>query len=68
MTKRKQRRAHAAWSAQTRAISREAARGLALVIVELLPQAFTAATWRLAAAGFAAGAALMLALSAVLGV
>lgn len=40
----------------------------ALVVTELLPQAFTAATWRSALAGFAAGAALMLALSAVLGV
>ncbi len=41
---------------------------LALVVVELLPQAFTPATWRSALAGFTAGAALMLALSAVLGV
>jgi ZIP family zinc transporter len=41
---------------------------LALVVVELVPQAFTRATWRAAAAGAAAGAAVMLALSAVLGV
>lgn len=41
---------------------------LALVVAELLPQAFTPATWRSALAGFAAGAALMLALSSVLGV
>ena len=41
---------------------------LALVVAELLPQAFTAATWRSALAGFGAGAALMLSLSAVLGV
>jgi len=41
---------------------------LALVVAELLPQAFTATAWRSALAGFAAGAALMLALSSVLGV
>ena len=41
---------------------------LALVIVELVPQAFTRATWRAAAAGAVAGAAVMVALSAVLGV
>jgi zinc transporter, ZIP family len=41
---------------------------LALVALELMPQAFTARTWRSAAAGTAAGAALMLALSAVIGV
>jgi ZIP family zinc transporter len=41
---------------------------LALVVAELLPQAFTSATWRPALAGFAAGAALMLVLSATIGV
>jgi zinc transporter, ZIP family len=41
---------------------------LALVVVEILPQAFTRTTWRQATAGAAVGAALMLALSAVLGV
>ena len=41
---------------------------LALVVAELLPQAFTPATWRAALAGFGAGAALMLALSFALGV
>ena len=41
---------------------------LALVVAELLPQAFTPGTWRSALAGFAAGAALMLVLSALLGV
>lgn len=41
---------------------------LALVVAELLPQAFTPATWRSALAGFAAGATLMLALSSILGV
>ena len=41
---------------------------LALIVVELIPQAFTRATWRSAAAGALAGAALMLALSALLGV
>ena len=41
---------------------------LALVLLELVPQAFTARTWRSALAGAALGAALMLALSAVLGV
>ena len=41
---------------------------LALVAAELLPQAFTRSTWRSALAGFAGGAALMLALSALLGV
>ncbi len=41
---------------------------LALIAVELVPQAFTRRTWRGAAAGTAAGALLMLALSAALGV
>ena len=41
---------------------------LALVMAELVPQAFTTATWPRAAIGTAAGAAVMLALSAVLGV
>jgi ZIP family zinc transporter len=41
---------------------------LALVTVELVPQAFKASTWRGAALGTAGGAALMLALSAALGV
>jgi ZIP family zinc transporter len=41
---------------------------LALIAFELGPQAFTARTWRLALAGTAGGAALMLALSAVIGV
>jgi zinc transporter, ZIP family len=41
---------------------------LALVVLELVPQAFTPKTWRSAAAGAAVGAALMLALSAVIGV
>ena len=41
---------------------------LALIVVELIPQAFTARTWRSAVAGTAAGAALMLALSVLLGV
>ena len=41
---------------------------LALVVVELVPQAFTRQTWRGAAAGASAGAVLMLALSAALGV
>lgn len=41
---------------------------LALVVLELVPQAFTRRTWRMALAGAAAGAALMLALSAVIGV
>jgi ZIP family zinc transporter len=41
---------------------------LALVLVELVPQAFGSATWRGAAAGTAIGSAIMLALSAALGV
>lgn len=41
---------------------------LALVVAELLPQAFRPATWRAALAGFTAGAALMLVLSFALGV
>ena len=41
---------------------------LSLVAVELVPQAFRPATWRSAAGGAVAGAALMLALTAVLGV
>ena len=41
---------------------------LAGVAVELVPQAFTRATWRSALLGTAAGAAIMLALSALLGV
>jgi ZIP family zinc transporter len=41
---------------------------LALVALELVPQAFTARTWRSALAGVAGGAALMLALSAAIGV
>jgi ZIP family zinc transporter len=41
---------------------------LALVVVELVPQAFTRRTWRSAAAGVAGGAAVMLALSALVGV
>jgi hypothetical protein len=41
---------------------------LALVVLELIPQAFTARTWRSAAAGAAVGAGLMLALSALIGV
>ena len=41
---------------------------LALVALELVPQAFTARTWRSAAAGTAVGSALMLALSALIGV
>jgi ZIP family zinc transporter len=41
---------------------------LALVVVELVPQAFRPTTWRGAAAGTAAGGAIMLALSAALGV
>ena len=41
---------------------------LSLVIVEIVPQAFTRATWRDATAGAVVGAALMLALSAALGV
>jgi ZIP family zinc transporter len=41
---------------------------LALVVAELLPQAFTPTTWRSALAGFAGGAVLMLALSSLLGV
>lgn len=41
---------------------------LALVLLELVPQAFTARTWRMALAGAAGGAAVMLALSAAIGV
>ena len=41
---------------------------LALVALELVPQAFTARTWRSALAGAAAGAVAMLALSAAAGV
>jgi hypothetical protein len=41
---------------------------LALVVLELAPQAFTRRTWRSAAAGAIGGAALMLALSALIGV
>jgi ZIP family zinc transporter len=41
---------------------------LALVALELVPQAFTARTWPMALAGAGAGAALMLALSALIGV
>ena len=41
---------------------------LALVALELVPQAFTRRTWRSASAGAAAGAAAMLALSALVGV
>jgi zinc transporter, ZIP family len=41
---------------------------LALVMAELVPQAFTTPTWQRAAIGTAVGAAVMLALSAVLGV
>lgn len=41
---------------------------LALVVLELVPQAFTRRTWRMALAGTAVGAALMLALSALIGV
>lgn len=41
---------------------------LALVAVDLVPQSFTREGWRLATAGALAGAGLMLALSAVLGV
>jgi ZIP family zinc transporter len=41
---------------------------LALVAVELVPQAFTRRTWQAATAGAVAGAAVMLALSALVGV
>jgi zinc transporter, ZIP family len=41
---------------------------LALIVLELVPQAFTVRTWRSALAGAAAGAALMLGLSAAIGV
>jgi ZIP family zinc transporter len=41
---------------------------LTLVAVELVPQAFTRVTWRAATVGAAAGAALMLGLSALIGV
>jgi ZIP family zinc transporter len=41
---------------------------LALVLVELVPQAFTSESWRRASAGVIAGGVVMLALSAVLGV
>ena len=41
---------------------------LALIALELVPQAFTARTWTLALAGTAGGAGVMLALSAAIGV
>jgi ZIP family zinc transporter len=41
---------------------------LALVLIELVPSAFTASGWRRAALGTAAGGAVMIALSALLGV
>jgi zinc transporter, ZIP family len=41
---------------------------LALVAVELVPQAFTRRTWPMALAGAAAGAGVMIALSALIGV
>ena len=41
---------------------------LALIAVDLVPQAFKATTWRSALGGAAAGSALMLSLSALLGV
>ena len=41
---------------------------LALVAVELVPQAFRRSTWRSATAGALAGASLMMALSLLLGV
>lgn len=41
---------------------------LLLVAIELVPKAFTTSTWRTAGTGALAGAALMLALSAALGV
>jgi ZIP family zinc transporter len=41
---------------------------LALVVVELVPQAFTVRTWRMALAGAVAGGALMVGLSAAIGV
>lgn len=41
---------------------------LALVALELVPQAFTATTWRMALAGTVLGAAVVLALSAAVGV
>jgi len=41
---------------------------LALVVLELLPQAFTARTWPMALAGVAVGALIMLALSVAIGV
>ena len=41
---------------------------LALVVLELVPQAFTRRTWRMALAGTLGGAAVMLALSAAIGV
>jgi zinc transporter, ZIP family len=41
---------------------------LALVVLELLPQAFTRRTWRMALAGTVVGGTLMLALSAAIGV
>ena len=41
---------------------------LALVVIELLPDAVSSGGWRRSAAGVAAGAALMLALSLALGV
>ena len=41
---------------------------LALVLLELVPQAFTRRTWRMALAGTLGGAAVMLALSVAIGV
>jgi len=41
---------------------------LALVALELVPQAFTARTWRMALAGAVAGGAIMVGLSAAIGV
>ena len=41
---------------------------LALIVVELVPQAFTGGTWRSALAGLATGAGIMLSFSALLGV
>ena len=41
---------------------------LALVVVELVPEAFSSSGWRRAAVGTIAGGSVMLALSALLGV
>ena len=41
---------------------------LALVVLELVPQAFIRRTWRMALAGTLAGAAVMLVLTAAIGV